>query len=28
LQVVTEPQELDGSFIGINSFGIGGTNCK
>ncbi len=26
LQVVTEPQELEGSFIGINSFGIGGTN--
>ncbi len=26
LQVVTEPQELEGSFIGINLFGIGGTN--
>jgi fatty acid synthase len=26
LQVVTELQELEGSFIGINSFDIGGTN--
>ncbi len=26
LQVVTEPHELEGSFIGINLFGIGGTN--
>lgn len=27
LQVVTEPQDLDGLFIGINSFGVGGTNA-
>ncbi len=28
LQVVTEAQKLEGSLIGINSFGIGGTNGK
>jgi fatty acid synthase len=28
MQVVSEPRELEGSLIAINSFGIGGTNGK
>jgi fatty acid synthase len=28
MKVVTEAQELDGSLIGLNTFGIGGANCE